>query len=280
MADASNRSALWIWSIFAFIFTALGMVVAIATPHPATANGPAMFLLGCTFGFLFGAVSILSIWTALETTRYRVYVSVFANIAIGSMFNIFVNRTGGPWSVVFIAWATLALLNVAIQGPLWFLRLRSGYQFKSHTENKVASEQKQPQFSIGQMLLLTTMVAVLIAVLKVLIPRLQLASNGGGTSDVLSWVLLFSFWGASAAITALGALWVMSVRKAIPLVAVTLLWCGLAIASAFQTQSLGPGNLAGLVAFSVTCNVVAALMVCVPLLVLNAWGRRLEVNAG
>jgi hypothetical protein len=135
------------------------------------------------------------------------------------------------------------------------------------------TEQKRPQFSIGNMLALTTLVAIITAGGKLFIPWIQ-DNTASSMNQAFGFALMFLLFGVCAATTTLGALWISVTRKPIQLLIVFAIWSGLAAASALQIRSLARGTLAEATCFSVSCNLIAALMVCVPLYVLNTAGQR------
>lgn len=233
--------------------------------------------LGFSFGFPFGAVAITSIWTALETTRWRIFISIMLSVAITALFATFVLRTGGPVAVVLVSFATVFLLNIVLQGPLWYLRLRSGYRFTDSTSDG-SPDQIHAQFSIANMLFLTTLLAVLIAICKALTSWFP-GLDGNINDEWLKWTLMFGFFAAGATTTSLGALWIMSAsRKIIPLATVGTIWVGAILISTLQIQTMTVLFVQAL-SFSIICNLVSVAMVWVPLWFLNRAGRKLAVTS-
>jgi len=273
MVDSNIRHpaiSVWIW--FVVVFIALGLFVGLLLPGPGTGGAAGAISIGFAFGFLFASVSLVSIWSALESFASRTVAGIVCNIGILFAFSGFVLRTGGPWEVVFAGLVAIVVLNLVVQFPLWVLRSQSGYRL---VDKQQELDSRKPQFSIGNMMALTTLFAIFFAAAKLLPDSSQSDLTPG--SRAFEWLMLFGVFGLAAAANTLGALWVWSTKSLPVLAATVVIWMGLTAVAYIQIRNFAP-NFWESSTFAITTTLTVAASVVALLWFLDLSGRQIGVS--
>ena len=259
-----------IWLITFGLFAVGCVVVGTLVPGPDPNRA---YCLGLALGIIFAGISITCVCVSWANLPHRIPIAIFFHFALMVAFSAYVTRTGGPGTFVFIGCVTLLLLSLITQIPLWTLRTKSGYRFISEDEAEVREDSK-PQFSIANVLMITTVLAVVMAMGRTLLPYLE--SRSGGSPRTFEWVLLFALTGIGSVIITLAGLWYMASRKRLTLIGGVSIWIGVIGAQVFQLTSLT--GLYDSALFGISIHLTMGAIVWATFIALYRSGQRIRVG--
>jgi hypothetical protein len=145
------------------ILAASWLSISVLDPDPGTGISETVGL-GYFFGSLFGHATLAAAWTSFGPAPlvWRLPLSLFwvSMVAIGIGINVGLN--GGPDEALLVVGACLFAQWAILQFPLWGLAL--GYGLRLRHIDDVGSDPREHQFGIRQLLIVTTIVAVVFAI--------------------------------------------------------------------------------------------------------------------
>jgi hypothetical protein len=244
----SSPRARIIWLVC--IHIALGLLLGAIT---ATTESDPDLLSASFMGLVLSQTSLLGIWGGSGTNRWWIrLVGILVGVGyLGPQFGFCINEPTSEFVWLF-AFTTLIVLV-----PLQLARC---FGLRTRHDSDQKSPAKEMQFSIRHMMILTLVVACLLALAKWQQPYLLFG-------DFFLWVLSMCF-----ATVGLVAAWgVLGAKR--PLIGIPVLLAVAVGAGYGLEKSLGP--LAGF-AILVTVTLTEALSLTVSLLVVRSWGYRLR----
>lgn len=203
-------------------------VLLIVVLHPRAGPGLAETIsLGFLLGSLFAQASLAAAWTALGTgpLAWRLPLSLgwILLLALAIQMNLALHR-GPPGGAVLVGTCLFGQWFL-LQIPLWSIALAFGARLR-HSENAQHSDPRERQFGIRQLIVVTTVVALLFGSGRLIVPqivqRLELARGEAP---------IFIFLGVAAVVLAFPLLVAALLRRfAVPSVLVVLTLIGIATA--------------------------------------------------
>lgn len=136
---------------------------------------------GFLSGTLFGLVTLIAAWTVFGPLALRWRMTIAAGMLVLLIAAIALNVCFGhlsAWPEVVAVGAVMVVQWALVQGPLWALVIRYELRMTSVAEVGQYSPSRQ-QFSIRELLVLTTSAAVLMALARVVVGRLDASLIGG-----------------------------------------------------------------------------------------------------
>lgn len=263
------RRAQRVWLVLFLVLAAGSLLIGTVVPGP----DPDVYFLGISLGFIFGGVGIVAIWFAWESLPYRVSVAIFFHFVLMTAFGFYVGRTGGPSGFILIGCATILLQSAVTQLPLWILRSRSGYRLASR--DQLTDDESKPQFSIANILVVTSVLALTMSLARLVLPEISLLS--GSSTRTMQWAILFTLTGVGSVMVTLAALWYMASRRVTTLLAGFALWTVVLVAQVYQFTSVV--HLEKSLMFGVSIHFTVAFTVGTMLFALYRSGRRISVAA-
>ena len=127
-------------------------------------------------GFLFAQILFAAVWTTLAPWRFSVRFSsgvVFVLMLCLCMFRC-AYRDGGGTGVALPITGAMLIQWLIFQIPLWYLR-RSGWQL-ARAGDPIDFPRKEFQFGIRHLLVWTTLVAIFMGIVRIVLPSLQVAN--------------------------------------------------------------------------------------------------------
>jgi hypothetical protein len=165
----------------------------IACVKPNTPSVPGEMLVGLVLGTIFGQVSVAAAWCALGpfslVRRLPLSFAWLAAIVIAFGTNIARTQNSKGFAVLLVYGAAVVIQWLLVQSPIWILvaryGLRIGYQDKATT----LTDHGDRQFGIRQVMILTTIVAAVLGIGRVVLGGLE------GESGFADWksVLMMAF---------------------------------------------------------------------------------------
>lgn len=155
------------WQVFVFLLPLLGLSWLLMTVlHP---NGPPTALeyviIGFIIGSMFGQATLASAWSALGPglLLWRLPLSLgwIAVLVIAFLANVAIHQRGIGVVVALMMGACVAGQWLLVQIPLWGLAVGYGLRLR-HCDDADLGDLRDRQFGIRQLLILTTIVAVVL----------------------------------------------------------------------------------------------------------------------
>jgi len=198
--------------------------------------------IGFFLGTLFAHAALAAAWTALGPGPlvWRLPLSLvwIFLLAVAIQFNTVIN--GGPKGVALVVGACLFGEWLLLQIPLWTIALAFGAHLR-HNTKAPAFDPRERQFGIRQLIIVTTIVAVVFGAGRLAVPQmaehLELTKGEGP---------IFVFLGVAAVILALPLILAALMRQfALPSVLIVLILLAIGTASEVPLLRLvgggGPG---------------------------------------
>lgn len=152
-------------AILLTVHLAMAAAVALLVPGPSQVN---LIFPAVAFGSVFSQMSLLAVYVALGPTRLAVRIPAVGFLAVTSCmaFACYVVRTDGPVSIGLLTGSAMLMQWLAIQTPLWVVRLKRGWRLSTADRTTTESIRAETQFTIAQLLVWTTCVAALLGIGK------------------------------------------------------------------------------------------------------------------
>ena len=198
--------------------------IGIAAIHPA---GPRTISLGFFFGSMFAHAAMSAAWMALGPLPiiYRAPLSItwLVMLIVGLSINLAIN--GGPSGALVIVAVCLVGQWSLVVITLLITRAIFGFRLQHPDECRTDASAPQFQFGIRQLLIVTSIVAVVLGIGRVAMPVLSKYLEFPGGREIP----IFTFLGIAAALVTLPLIIAALMRRlAILGVAITLALIGLA----------------------------------------------------
>src|SRR5262245_1140284 len=180
--------------------------IALAIFNPNSGSGPVEYAaLGYLFGTMFGQTTLAAAWTALGPFRWymRLVLALLWIAIVWVCLSINIATGRGPEQMLLLLAACMLGQWMIVQMPLWGLALgyRLHLQHRSEIRDTPSPDglPRQLQFGIRQLLILTTIVAIVLAALRALVLAIvsRLDDNGMGEGAI------FIFLAVAAIVTTL-----------------------------------------------------------------------------
>ena len=187
------------------------------------------------WGTMFGHTTLAATWSAFGPAplivRLPLSMAWVAMLSVAIFINLQI--TGGPPELALIIGACLFGQWLFLQLPMWGLAIGLGLRL-NHRDDVARLGQEQLQFTIRQLLAVTTIVAVLVGIGRMALP--VVIQNGSG-------VMIFAFLAGAEVILTLPLVLAALLRRfAVPGVLVALVLIAVATVGEmrlFQTMSSG-----------------------------------------
>lgn len=148
-------------------------------------------LAGLILGMIFAQATLIAIWTAWGNVRAIVRFGtgllliglVTASVAMMSF------RDTSPSEAIAIG-ISVAVQWLAVQFPLWILRIRFQWRLAIEGARQPAGSKKDSQFGIKQMLLWMLLVAILMGITRAALPPEVLSINQVAVLETLTIVAI------------------------------------------------------------------------------------------
>lgn len=181
----------------------LGLVlIAIVADMGPGHSGLGYLAIGFLFGSIFGHATLASGWTALGPAPLLIRLPlslIWVATIIGAMF-IGMSNDGQPLEVTVVISCGLVAQWLLVQLPLWGLVMFYGLRVRHKDELSQAFDPKERQFGIRQLLIFTTIVAIILGVGRSLITPVSKNFHIQGEA------LIFMFLAAAAILMTLPVL--------------------------------------------------------------------------
>ncbi len=167
-------------------------------------------------GLMVGQFALLSIWAVLGAEPVLVRWPLMLLTVMGLLLILFLGMFAAFGALLRAAdviqlFCWLPLVFLAVQSPLWILKLLTGCRIVEVTaEDKLPSEESR-QFDLRQMFVATALIAVLLTVARLgfyLDPRPHEGAETQMWLPLLTACLICAAWSAFATIPCLGAVFV------------------------------------------------------------------------
>ena len=257
-----------VWMVVFGVLLIFSLIVALALPGPDTPGNLPYF--GAALGFIFGGVAIACVLMSWESFPYRIAMAIGIHFGLMLAFGFYVARVGGPLTFIMIGCFAILCQSLLIQIPLWLLRAKSGYRF-AMADLLGDSDKSKPQFSIANILVITTGLAALMAICREAFPLMSFRT-GGSSSLHAEWVLMFSLTGIGSVMVTLSGLWYLTTRLRRVWPIGVGLWLAVMAVQVFQFSRL-PGNFNPWI-FAASLHVTLAGSIVVTMVLLARSGRR------
>jgi cytochrome bd-type quinol oxidase subunit 1 len=252
----SSPRARMLW--LAGVHVLVGLWLGAATALASNESNPNLVFF--TFmGLVFSQTSLLGIWGGAGRNRWWIrLIGVLVGIAyLGPQFGICIDQLQRE-IILIVAFATLIVSAVLLLARCFGLRTR--------LESDQEPPAREMQFSIRHMMILTLVVACLLA----------LAKWQQRYLDLDDWPMLAAIAAPFATVGLVAAWAVLGAKR--PLIGVPVLFA-VAVGAAYGLEkSLGPGPGPGF-AFWILATLTEALSLTVSLLVVRSCGYRLRRRA-
>lgn len=144
--------------------------------------------IGIPYGLFVGVTGTLAIWAVLGPLsgiiRWPASLGCMALTTLA--FTMIIGTAEIGWGEVIIAAAIIGVQYFVTQGPLWWLRLKHGYHLRLPSDSLIASGLGETQFSLKQLLAVTTLTAFCLGISRALIGE-RLSREG---LDFMDWGVL------------------------------------------------------------------------------------------
>lgn len=239
-------------------------------------QGGGSVVAGLALGFLFGQVTLLAIWTAWAP------VSLFLRISSGLLMTGFVSLTltvsimrhARPDLTAPLLFSTVFFGQWLLsQGPLWLMRWTVGLHIGRAEDPPSGDARRDAQFGVGQLLILTACVAVLLGAARWLFPPEALEAISRDSEALAIAAILATF----NTLAPLPAVWAcFASRRAAPMwVAFAAFYVtGLMVAEHYALRQLNPGPMDW---FLLWLHLALIAVVVATLLAFRKYGFRLVV---
>jgi hypothetical protein len=159
---------------------ALGwLLIAFLDPDPPGRLGEYIGL-GFFFGTMFGLTTMAAAWTAFGPGPlvWRLPLSFLGVVMLAVAIGFNVGMNGGPRDAPLVVGGCLLGQWLVVQLPLWGLAMGYGLRLRHRDDFSLVSDPRERQFGIRQLMIITTIVAVVFGVGRLIVPNLKFASNG------------------------------------------------------------------------------------------------------
>ena len=239
----SQRYRVFLWT--ALLIFPSWLSLALLDPDPGSGVVETV-ALGYFLGSLFGHTTVAAAWTAFGPGRlvWRLPLSLIWVASLVAALAINIGLNGGPRDTFAAIGVCLFGQWVLLQFPLWGLALGYGLRLRHFEDADRGLNHREHQFGIRQLLIVTTIVAVIFGIGRVAVGQLGENLNlGRGEAPI------FIFLAVAAIVFTLPLLLAALMRQlAVPGVLLTLVLIGLATASELpllRAMLSGPGPKAG-----------------------------------
>ncbi|HUE72282.1 MAG TPA: hypothetical protein VMP01_15465 [Pirellulaceae bacterium] len=216
------------------------LLLAFIDPDPPGRLGEYIGI-GFFLGTMFGQTTVASAWTAFGPAPlvWRLPLSFLWVVMLAMAIGINVGMRGGPDEAYFVIGACLIGQWFLVQLPLWGLAMGYGLRLRHRDDANMTSDPRERQFGIRQLLIITTIVAVVFGIGRLIVPNLNIGSSGEPA--------IFIFLAVAAIVITLPLLLASLLpRLALPGTLVTLVLIGLATAWELpMLRSAGVGSRGG-----------------------------------
>ena len=234
----SRRYRVFVW--IAPLVAVGWLLIAFLDPDPPGRLGEYIGM-GFFFGTMFGQTTIASAWTAFGPAPliWRLPLSFLWVVMLAVSIGINVGMNGGPRDAMVVMGGCLTSQWFLVQLPLWGLAMGYGLRLRHRDDASVASDPRERQFGIRQLLIITTIVAVVFGIGRLIVPNLKFGSSG--EPAVLAFLAV-----AAIVITLPVLIAALLPRFALPATLLTLLLVGLQTAWEMPMfRSTGAGRMGG-----------------------------------
>ena len=264
MIPRRNRVFLWVAPVIGVGL----LIMALLSPRPG--GGALEYVaIGFLLGTMFGQGTLVSAWTAFGPAPlvWRLPLSLLWLVLLVGALAVSVARSGGPnVEAIVVIGGCLVGQWLLVQVPLWCLRLGYGVRLRHVDDTGFLLDPRDRQFGIRQLMIFTTIIAVILGAGRFLVtrlaPHLTLGTSGDGP--------LFIFLAVAAIIVTLPLmLAALLPRLAVPAVISILVLVGLLTAweipllSRFHGGGGRPDTMHMVAINSVTAAWVLAVVVIV-----------------
>ncbi|MEM9828307.1 MAG: hypothetical protein AAF958_17090 [Planctomycetota bacterium] len=191
------EDSVWLpWSVIFAAIVLVAILIAVLLPEP---NPNQAYCVAICFGFTFGSISLLSIWSAFESVAGRRRITVIGMGVVAASFSFYVLRSNGPLSVVLPGLFGIAAQFAVVGVLLLLLRHRSKYRFADARDWERRTQDSgsdwetasSTQFTIGNLFWATTGCAVLLSLLRFVVPMIDFDRGAGGSEEIWVWIPIF-----------------------------------------------------------------------------------------
>jgi hypothetical protein len=213
-----RRNLIW---LCATPLIAVGLLLLAFAPHRISEH----LIIGYFFGTLFGHTTLAAAWTSFgpRPLLWRLPLSLVWLLALLVAFACNLTLHGGPAvEIVLIVAACVAGQFLFLQLPFWGLALTSGRRLRYCEANSLRPDPRETQFGIRQLMIFTTIVAVVLGVGRFAVRYLSDSPRLQG-----EWPIFVFLATAAIVMTLPLILAALLPRFAIPAVALVLLLIGL-----------------------------------------------------
>jgi hypothetical protein len=256
---------------------ALGWLVIIAV-HPSGSLSWAFFLaIGALLGTMFGQTSLSAAWCALGPwsliQRLPLASAWMAAIILSLCVNLALTRSGDGLAVVLVYGGVMVLQWLLVQAPLWLFAAMYGVRVVHADTDACSARHNNHQFGIRQVLILTTLVALVLGASKMMLGDLK-SVNFGGERGFLVFLVILEVANSLMAVLIVSASFLLRSQHAILVVAIVI--AGAAAAETPLMEWLEPGP-AGMSNFWILLplNAVHCGWILIVIMLLRAGGFRM-----
>jgi hypothetical protein len=177
-------------------------------------------LVGLVLGVIAAEITLCAMFSALGP--FPVFVRVTIGMAGAIVVCLAIFRLGGAGSDERLEISAAAFFQwIAVQIPLWFFRLRSGWCLRRTSSDRASFMRQDLQFGIRQLMAWTAVVALLLSIAKLTIPDDSLDQSRSAVVEIITITLILVVFNSLAAWP---MIWAAFVRSRM------LTWCGVAVA--------------------------------------------------
>jgi hypothetical protein len=252
-----------------------GVLIAVLNPDGGRGIQETLSI-GFFFGSLFAHTTLASAWTALGPAPlvWRLPLSLIwvFSLAVAIQANLLIN--GGPEAGAIVVGACLFVQWLLMQVPLWTIAVAFGAHLR-HTDNlQTAIDPREYQFGIRQLIIVTTIVAIVFGCGRLVVP--QLAEHVRFTRGEAP---IFIFLGAAAVVLTLPLLLAALMRRySTPGVLVVLVLIGFATACEMPLLRLLGGGTGPKTEDFVAINAFTAAIMLIVLSMVRLNGYSLAIS--
>ncbi|MCI0357381.1 MAG: hypothetical protein L0211_02715 [Planctomycetaceae bacterium] len=161
--DPRIRAALWAGPV-----VVLALVLMAAVPPESHAKPLEYFTIGVVFGTFFAQAMLAAAWTALGPLpliwRLPLSLAWLAASVVALAMNITINGPRGDYEVAVVFGVVALGQWLVAQAPLWGMAVGYGLRVRHASESSPGQDRKERQFAIRQLLIVTTIVAVVLGI--------------------------------------------------------------------------------------------------------------------
>lgn len=181
-----DRHRYLLWLALPLIAVGLGLVVLLNPDHGE------YVVVGYLIGTVFGHATLASAWTAFGPLplilRFPLALLWLVLSVACIALNVWVHT--GPPEIPITLGGCVLLQYVALQLPFWAIALGTGVRLRYRASGGPASDSREYQFGIRQLMIFTAIVAVIFGVGRLVVTRLGVQLSSAGGPDLLVFIFL------------------------------------------------------------------------------------------